>query len=555
MVRLLMYLFRISGRMLAISIVASLMCAVANVLLMGLTVRSFQPDAAGSQAFTNFWLLCALLLATRVVSEIAIARLSHDNVYKLRVQLSRQIAAMRQKAIEDVGVAPVLAAMTDDIGNIMNVGSLFPPLAMGLCIAAGVLVYLLVLSPAVFGVVLLSMVVGVVIYQYLSSRAQPSFEKARSAHQAGIADVNVLLYGSKELRLNNPKHERALSDLEQHARIARWEGYKAFKWYSIGGSWASTVYFLLIGTFIAAASSGRFGIDRRSALATVFGILFMKGAVESVVGMLPLLRRAVVAANHIEAIGLKLEAGADLAKAIHHEDQPFERIDLTNIGYVYDGAAGQPGFRLGPISLDIRRGETIFIIGGNGAGKTSLLKLLCGLYAPTQGTIQLDGERIEANHLADYRQLFSAVFQDFYLLKKTQKLGNAESRARAEEYLEEFGLKDKVTLTADEFSCDELSRGQQKRLALILALLEDKPVCVLDEWAADQDSHFKAYFYSTILPRMKREGKTVIAVTHDDLYHHVADRVVLLREGTLAQTPAALPMMQENEIALGSGMA
>ena len=81
------------------------------------------------------------------------------------------------------------------------------------------------------------------------------------------------------------------------------------------------------------------------------------------------------------------------------------------------------------------------------------------------------------------------------------------------------------------FSTLDLSTGQRKRLAMVAALLDDKPIYIFDEWAADQDPGFRRYFYEGLLGELKARGKTVLAVTHDDRYFGVADRVVKRGEG------------------------
>jgi putative ATP-binding cassette transporter len=79
----------------------------------------------------------------------------------------------------------------------------------------------------------------------------------------------------------------------------------------------------------------------------------------------------------------------------------------------------------------------------------------------------------------------------------------------------------------------DLSQGQRKRLALLTAYLEDRPIFLFDEWAADQDPLFKEVFYYSLLPELKARGKTVIVISHDDRYYHVADRIIKLNYGQL----------------------
>ena len=182
-----------------------------------------------------------------------------------------------------------------------------------------------------------------------------------------------------------------------------------------------------------------------------------------------------------------------------------------------------------------RSGELVFITGGNGAGKSTLLKLLTGLYQPAQGVVRLDGElQTEANQDA-YHSLFTHIFSDFHVFRRLYGIdpGGGE---QVEGLLRRMELEEKTRFTDNGFETVELSSGQRKRLALIVGELEDKPIIVLDEWAADQDPRFRRKFYEELLPELKRRGKTVVAVTHDDKYYGVADRILSMREGTLVET-------------------
>jgi putative pyoverdin transport system ATP-binding/permease protein len=183
--------------------------------------------------------------------------------------------------------------------------------------------------------------------------------------------------------------------------------------------------------------------------------------------------------------------------------------------------------------LTIRRGEMVFIIGGNGSGKTTLGKLLAGLYAPEDGQICLDGQPLAGHQREGYRQLFTAVFDDAAVFDSLWGLEADDLDRRAGEYLCQLQLDKVVTVRDGTFSSTQLSRGQRKRLALLTAYLEDRPVYLFDEWAADQDPTFRRVFYLRLLPELKRLGKTVIAITHDDRYFDSADRVIKLEEGKI----------------------
>jgi len=181
--------------------------------------------------------------------------------------------------------------------------------------------------------------------------------------------------------------------------------------------------------------------------------------------------------------------------------------------------------------LTLTPGELVFLVGGNGSGKSTLAKIITGLYPPEKGEVRLDGKLITDKSRDDYRQLFSAVFSDFYLFESLLGMKARDLDTQAREYLVELHLDHKVKVRHGQFSTTDLSHGQRKRLALLTAYLENRPFYLFDEWASDQDPHFKEIFYTQLLPELKARGKAVLVITHDDRYFHLADRVIKLDYG------------------------
>ncbi len=189
------------------------------------------------------------------------------------------------------------------------------------------------------------------------------------------------------------------------------------------------------------------------------------------------------------------------------------------------------GFMLGPIDLTVRSGELIFIVGSNGSGKSTLAKLITGLYTPQSGEILLDGLPVNETNIEWYRQHFATTFADVYLFDRYLGLEDRQSDPEINRYLKEFQLDRKVSVTNGILSTIDLSQGQRKRLALLTAFLEDRPIYLFDEWASDQDPTFREIFYARMLIELKERGKLVIVITHDDRYFHLADRILKLNYG------------------------
>jgi putative pyoverdin transport system ATP-binding/permease protein len=211
----------------------------------------------------------------------------------------------------------------------------------------------------------------------------------------------------------------------------------------------------------------------------------------------------------------------------------WQRLAFKQVTHSYHRENEASQFILGEINLTLQPGELVFIVGGNGSGKSTLAKLITGLYIPESGAIYLDDQVIDAEHREWYRQHFSVVFSDFYLFDRLLGLDQPNLDQQAYDYLQQLQLDRKVTIADGKLSTISLSQGQRKRLTLLTAYLEDRPIYLFDEWASDQDPVFKEVFYRQFLPQLKAKGKTVLVISHDDRYFATADRIIKLDYGQI----------------------
>jgi putative ATP-binding cassette transporter len=195
--------------------------------------------------------------------------------------------------------------------------------------------------------------------------------------------------------------------------------------------------------------------------------------------------------------------------------KPFTRIELRDVSFHYVDQRSDAVFRVGPVNLVVEAGEVVFISGGNGSGKSTLLKVLTGLYPAHSGKILIDGVEVGIENRDLYRERFTAIFSDYHLFKRLYGVNDADPQEVAR-LLALFELTGKTDLVGGEFTTIDLSAGQRKRLALIVGILEQRPILVLDEWTADQDPQFRRKFYDELLPLLQQSGKTIVAVSHDD---------------------------------------
>jgi len=236
-----------------------------------------------------------------------------------------------------------------------------------------------------------------------------------------------------------------------------------------------------------------------------------------------------VAWNRIQLFIKDIPADLNTGKLVSAIDKKSVlNIKATGVTYQYRNNKGGETFSIGPIDLEAERGEIIFIIGGNGSGKTTLAKLLTGLYPSTSGKISINGKDVECAALSEY---FSAVFNPCHLFEKLYGIDTVQTAEAIADYLNMLGLTDKVKLQNNEYSTINLSAGQRKRLALLQCFLEDSPIYLFDEWSADQDPEYRRFFYKVILPEMREQGKIIIAITHDDHYFDVADKILKMDSG------------------------
>jgi putative pyoverdin transport system ATP-binding/permease protein len=265
-------------------------------------------------------------------------------------------------------------------------------------------------------------------------------------------------------------------------------------------------------------------------------IFVTMGPLSGVVGAFPNFTRARVALSNLRM--LQREMAQTREPPAHPAGQglpAFESITLQGLCFAFEEETSAEGFRLGPLDLTIKRGDVLFIIGGNGSGKTVLMRLLTGLYHHTGGAILYNCRELLDAERQEYRELFSAVFSDFHLFRELVGMPGVDA-ALVQRWIERLDLAGKTVFADGKFTSVALSAGQRKRLAFLVSMIEDRPIFVLDEFGAEQDPAHRRRFYRELLPDLRAQGKTVIVVTHDDAYFDAADRVIKMDFGRIVPT-------------------
>jgi putative ATP-binding cassette transporter len=494
----------------------------------------------------GFAALCAGKLITGVVSELLLIRLSQRASFDLRVHLSRRLAATPLRRLEELGSHRLLASFTDDVLSITNGFILIPVLLVNLTIVVGCLVYLGWLSWIALLLLAVGLGAGIVSYQLPVTRAVRHLHLVREEQDALLKHFRALLEGIKELKLHPARREEFLNaSLTSTAAALKRHFVSGMSIYAVAGNWGHILFLAFIGLLLFALPHV-VRLDTPTLTGYVLTILYLMSPLEAIMFQLPAVGRAQVALKAIRALGMSLSGDADEDPHAEADETRFKwsSLELRGVTHSYRNEHDNRSFQLGPIDFHCAPGELIFITGGNGSGKTTLVKLLTGLYTPEAGEIRLDGAPVTDRNQTFYRRHFSAVFSDFYVFESLLGLGAPDLDAKAHDYLVQLQLDRKVQISGGKLSTVDLSQGQRKRLALLTAYLEDRPIYVFDEWAADQDPVFKEIFYLRLLPELKARGKTVLVISHDDRYYHVADRIIKLNYGQVeSDTRAARPAL------------
>jgi cyclic peptide transporter len=341
--------------------------------------------------------------------------------------------------------------------------------------------------------------------------------------------VSGLIEGYKEITLHWNKKMEYRADIKETADVYRdrlvRSDIRFFDAFLVGES----VIIFLLGIVVFAIPRIFLNMPYNTIISFVIVILFLTGPIGVILRAFPSVMRIRVAWRRIQQFTKEIPVNLDLEKGSSPVDKKVNSIRAEGVQFKYKKDDEQ-SFEVGPIDLEIKHGEILFIIGGNGSGKTTLAMLLTGLYEPDQGRLLINDKVVANSQLSEY---FSTVFNPVHLFEKLYNIKLSGKSEELKKYLSLLHLSEKVEISGDKYSTIRLSGGQRKRLALLQCYLEDSPIYLFDEWAADQDPEYRNFFYNTLLPEMKRAGKIVIAITHDDHYFHIADKVLVMKQGKL----------------------
>lgn len=477
-----------------------------------------------------FALLLLVFFASSLFVEISLARFGQNFIFAMQKKLVKQILDTPFLQIESISKAKLLASLNNDVRTISFGLLRLPDFIQSLILIIASSIYLYYLSPQIF--LFCSVFIALLFlidYRFMMKDYQ-YFRKSREIDDFLQKDYENIIDGRKELALNAFRAKLYYeNEFQAHAKNKRDTNVMGAIFQSLSGNFTNIGFLALVG--FEFYLSLRFGwASLESATTIAIAILFLRTPLMGVADTIPTLLMAKVSLDKTENLAL---AGYNDEFKIVKYPKIWHTLRFDEVSFHYDEK-----FSLAPTSLEIHKGELVFLIGKNGSGKSTFSLLLSALIKPDSGAIYLDETPINEDNKAHYRSLITAIFSDFHLFTQAISDESVASEAKIASWLEILELTNKTQVQNGQITTTKLSTGQRKRLAMLIALLEEREILILDEFAADQDPIFRRFFYTKLLPLLKKEGKTILAISHDEKYFDMADRIFLAQNGVIKELKA-----------------
>ncbi len=504
---------------------------LANALIIFIINAALvRTDVFQTELLLLFVLAIVIYVFGQRMVRIKLLTITNEVVYSKRTQLINKVLNAPFANIDNLEDGKIQAGLNNDAETISNFANVMITALTGVVTLISCFIYLgmINLVGLLVSIVVIAMAAG--MFMSVSNHADTVWQQTRDTQNEFFKYINHMLKGFKELRLNKRRRIEFETDMQticKTYRDKRTEGDLGFANAFVIGELLFTFVIGVVAFIFPIIFKEMTNVSLRN---YIFIFLYMTGPVNAVLNSIPVIVRVRISHNRLKELINELELISSFQEVVVATDaNDSVELALKEVEYTYEGKEGET-FTVGPIDLTFRSGEITFITGGNGSGKSTLAKLITGLYEANRGSVLLNGSKVKAEEL---EQQCSAIFSDFYLFDKLYGIDHKEKLEYIQYHLKNLGIEDKLSIEDGMCSTIKLSTGQKKRLALMISLLEDRPIYLLDEWAADQDPEFRYYFYNVILPELREKNKCVIAITHDDRYFNLADNIVKMNMGKL----------------------
>ncbi len=522
----------------------TLVSGLSNSALLIIINQAAENDSLGRDN-SYLFIICIICVALYLFTSWYVQRKSSEKieeiVRRIRVRIINKIRCSELRTIEELGPSEVYGRITTDAIIISQSIEIMVQAFQSAMLVFFSFIYIGMMAFKALIVIILMIVLSAFSFYRTAAVTEKLYSKASQKQNDFLSMLNGILLGFKEIKVNSKKSNDAFRYFKEIARETSVLNVKATYSMISSNLISRFLFYLLLMAIIFIIPTYEHSPDT-SVVKISAAILFILGPLEGLISAIPQVVESNASAINIDNLEKKIEGELNPSiekvetstQVPHDKTMAFnQEVKINGIEYQYQRKYETDGFIVGPIDLTIPKGQITFITGGNGSGKSTFLKLLCGLYYPKAGEIMVDHVKVESSNYQNYREMLAIVLTDFHLFQRLFGLPEVYQE-QIDELLRLMQIDNKTQITEGKISNLNLSTGQRKRLALVIALLENKPFYVFDEIAADQDPIFKKFFYNEILKQMQSQGKTIIMVTHDNEYFHSADACYKLQNGQLS---------------------
>ena len=460
-------------------------------------------------------------------------RITDKVIYDKEMQLLRDINATSLESFEKLGQEKIINALVS-LPRIGQFPRLFVQLLNSGIICFCCILYLTSASWVTSIITVIFIVLVITVYIMNNKQTMKEIRRIRKLQQQFFFFTNDVVRGFRELKMDYRKKQ---SVLESHIVPNRYDSivYRSRVASKYANNQIISKYggYVLLGIVI-------FGFrllspDEQNLVPIfVICIMYIIPPVVEIVGSLPVfnsIHDALERLSVVQEVVSDPESPNLPAKPCLDQLDTFQSLQFKNVIYWY-GEQRQEAFKLGPINLTIHKGSVVVVVGGNGSGKSTFIDVITCLYKKKSGSILYNNIEIRDDLILPLRERIAILFRDGYSFQHNYSNINLLANEEYHYWLRLFQIEQIGEDFARDFSVvKRLSSGQRKRLAIILALLDDRDILILDEWEAEQQETFRNFFYLKILPIIRARKKTIIAITHDQHFADQADHTITFEFG------------------------
>jgi len=515
----------------------SLINGLTSALLIFTINETFNRDLEYSrELFVYFIFSLTFLVYSSRLFQSRMIIITNEIAYEKRVGLIEKIVNSSYQAIEKIGGPRICSGLNNDTGVYARLPGMLIGFASNIITLLFCLAYLYAISIPAFIASVFILSLNCYVGFITGKISKKYWEKNRTIKDVYFGQMNDLVYGFKELVLNKLRKIAFWDEMKRYSRMSAELSKEAEVKFMNFGVYNQIMYNAIFGIVVFVIPLFVLGINSNNLRQTLFMVFYLLGPFSAIVRFFPDMTNIKVNLDRIKTLTAELDeistGYSELESSLSTlPDKLCVKFDNVIYSYMSDNENGSIEFTLGPICAEIKTGEIIYITGGNGSGKSTLGKLITGIYPSQGGKTSINGR--ECN-IVELNECFSAVYSDFYLFKKLYGVDTDAKSDEIQNLLKMMKIDDRVEFNEDgSFKSLNLSTGQRKRLAYIVCYMDEKPLMLFDEWAAEQDPEFRQHFYTELLPGLKKNGKGIIVITHDDRFFDLADKMIKLERGVI----------------------